>query len=84
MIHRVEPEYPAEAAAQQIQGLVTLDVQIGDEGAVHNIAVVEGNPVLAAAAVQAVRQWKYQPYVVNGRPVEMQTRITIRFTLPAS
>ncbi len=84
LIHRVEPEYPAEAAAQQIQGLVTLDVQIGDEGAVHNIAVVEGNPVLAAAAVQAVRQWKYQPYVVNGRPVEMQTRITIRFTLPAS
>lgn len=84
LIHRVEPEYPAEAAAQQIQGLVTLDVQIGDEGAVHNIAVVEGNPVLAAAAVQAVRQWKYQPYLVNGRAVEMQTRITVRFTLPAS
>jgi protein TonB len=49
---------------------------------VHEIAVVEGEPVLAEAAVQAVRQWRYRPYSVDGRPVEMQTRITIRFTLP--
>jgi TonB family protein len=84
LIHRVEPEYPEEARAQNIQGLVTLDVQIGGEGAVHNIAVVDGNAILAEAAVQAVRQWKYQPYSVDGRPVEMQTRVTIRFTLPAN
>jgi protein TonB len=82
LIHRVEPVYPPEARAQQIQGAVTLDVQIGEEGAVHNIVVVEGNPVLADAAVQAVRQWRYRPYSVDGRPVEMQTRVTIRFTLP--
>jgi len=82
LIHRVEPQYPEGARTQHIQGLVTLDVQIGGEGAVHNIAVVQGNPLLAEAAVQAVRQWRYQPYSVDGRPVEMQTRITIRFTLP--
>lgn len=82
LLHRVEPIYPSEARAQQIQGAVTLDVQIGGDGAVHNIEVVEGNPVLAEAAVQAVRQWRYRPYSVDGHPVEMQTRITIRFTLP--
>jgi len=82
LLHRVEPVYPPEARAQQIQGAVTLDVQIGGEGAVHSIEVVEGNPVLAQAAVQAVRQWKYRPYSVDGHPVEMQTRVTIRFTLP--
>ena len=82
LIHRVEPEYPADARAQHLQGSVTLEVRIGGEGNIHNIAVVEGNPLLAEAAVQAVRQWKYLPYSVEGRPVEMQTRITIRFTLP--
>lgn len=84
LIHRVEPQYPAEALAQKIQGLVTLEVQIGTEGAVHNIAVVDGNPMLAEAAVEAVRQWRYRPYTANGRPVEMQTRVRIRFTLPPS
>ena len=84
LIHRVEPEYPDEARTQHIQGLVTLDVQIGGEGAVHNIAVVDGNAMLAEAAVQDVRQWRYQPYSVDGKPVEMQTRVTIRFTLPPS
>jgi TonB family protein len=84
LIHRVDPQYPPDASARHIQGLVALDIQIGADGAVHNIAVVEGDPVLAEAAVQAVRQWRYQPYSVDGRPVEMQTRITIRFTLPPS
>lgn len=82
LIHRVEPEYPPEARAQHIQGAVRLDIQIGGEGAVHSIEVVEGDPLLAAAAVQAVRQWRYRPYSVDGRAIEMQTRVTIRFTLP--
>jgi periplasmic protein TonB len=82
LVRRVEPEYPPEARAQHIQGLVVLDVQIGGDGAVHNIAVVEGDSMLADAAVQAVRQWRYQPFSVDGQSVEMQTRITIRFTLP--
>jgi len=82
LIHRVEPEYPPAARAQHIQGSVVLDVQIGGDGAVHNISVVEGNRMLADAAVQAVRQWRYQPFAPDGQSVEMQTRVTIRFTLP--
>jgi TonB family protein len=82
LIHRVEPQYPAEASAKHMQGVVTLDVQIGTDGVVHNITVVEGDAALAEAAVQAVRQWRYQPSLVNGRAVEMETRVTIRFTLP--
>jgi periplasmic protein TonB len=78
----VEPEYPQEARTRHIQGSVTLDVEIGGEGAVHNIAVIDGNAMLAEAAVQAVRQWRYQPYSGDGQPVEMQTRVTIRFRLP--
>ncbi len=84
LIHRVEPQYPADASARRIQGLVTLDVQVGADGAVHNVSVVQGDPVLAEAAVEAVMQWRYQPYSVNGRPVERKTRVTIRFTLPPS
>jgi periplasmic protein TonB len=61
---------------------VTLDVQIGGNGAVRSVAVVEGNPVLGEAAIAAVRQWRYRPYSIDGRPVEMQTRVTIRFSLP--
>ena len=82
LIHRVEPKYPQDARAQHIEGAVVLDVQIGEEGAVQDIAIVEGNSELAEAAVEAVRHWRYQPYSVNGHPVEMQTRITVRFKLP--
>jgi TonB family protein len=83
-IHRVEPEYPPAARAQHIQGSVVLDVQVLGNGSIGNIAVVSGNPVLADAALLAVKQWRYQPNVVGGRPVESQTRITIRFTLPSA
>jgi TonB family protein len=84
LIRRVEPEYPADARAQGIQGPVVLDVQIGGDGAVTNVDVVSGDPLLANAAVQAIKQWRYRPYFVDGRAVESQARITIRFTLPAS
>ncbi len=84
LMHRVEPEYPPEARAQHLQGAVKLDVQIGGAGTVQNIQVAEGDALLARAAVRAVRQWLYRPYIVDGHPVEMQTRITIRFTLPSN
>jgi len=83
LIHRVDPQYPEEARTKHIQGSVVLDVQVQGEGIVGNIDVVQGDPLLTEAAVQAVKQWRYQPYFVNGRPVESQTRITIKFTLPA-
>ena len=82
LIHRVEPQYPANASARHIQGLVTLSVQVGGDGAVRNITVVEGDPTLAEAAVHAVRQWRYRPYSVDSRPVDMQTTITLNFRLP--
>ncbi len=82
LIHRVLPEYPAQARAQNIQGPVVLDVQIGGSGEVAKVDVVSGDPLLADAAVQAVKQWRYKPYVVDGRSVESQTRVTIKFTLP--
>jgi TonB family protein len=82
LVHRVEPEYPDEARARNLEGAVILDVQVLPDGAVGTIGIVSGDAVLARAAVHAIRQWKYQPNYVNGRPVEGQTRITINFTLP--
>ena len=82
LIHRVEPTYPAEARAKHIQGSVAMDVQVGEDGAVRNISVVAGDPVLSAAAVEAVKQWKYRPFSIDGHRAEMQVRITIKFVLP--
>jgi len=84
LIHRVEPQYPEQAKAQKIQGPVVLSVQIGGDGAVSNVDVVSGDPILADAAVQALKQWRFKPYFVDGHAVGMQTRITVKFTLPPS
>jgi TonB family protein len=84
LIHRVEPEYPEEAKTRNIQGAVVLNIQVLGDGSVGKIDVLQGDATLAEAAVRAVRQWKYQPYLVDGRPVESQTRITFNFALPAS
>ncbi len=82
LVHQVGPQYPSEAKTQRIQGPVVLQIQVLSDGSVGNIGIVEGNPLLAEAAVQAVRQWKYQPNLIDGHPVESQTRIRINFTLP--
>jgi TonB family protein len=82
LIHRVQPQYPAEARAQHIQGRVVLQVQIAGDGTVENVTVSDGNPMLADAAVQAVWQWRFQPSLVDGKPVAALTRVTVRFELP--
>jgi TonB family protein len=82
LLHRVEPEYPEAARQQAIQGRVALEVHIGTEGSVQDVEVVSGAPVLAQASIDAVKQWKFKPRVLNGRPVEMQTRVTFDFKLP--
>jgi TonB family protein len=84
LISRVEPEYPAQALAQHIQGAVTLRVRVGANGSVQEIKVASGDPLLAGAAVAAVRQWRFRPYLVNGLPREAETEITLKFTLPAN
>jgi TonB family protein len=83
LIHRVDPEYPVEARDKHIQGPVVLNVQVLQNGSVGNIEIAAGNPLLADAAVRAVKQWKYEPYVMAGQSSQSQTRITIRFTLPS-
>jgi TonB family protein len=82
LLYRVEPGYPEEARQQQIQGAVVLDVHIGTDGGVQEVTVVSGNPLLARSATDAVKQWRFKRHQVEGRAVEMQTRITLNFRLP--
>ncbi len=83
LIHRVEPEYPEEARTEGIQGAVVLEVHIGSDGSVEQVKVVSGQPVLANAAMTAVKQWRFKPHQVNGLAAEMQTTITLNFRLPS-
>jgi TonB family protein len=82
LLHRVEPEYPEAARQQQIQGGVAMDVHIGQDGSVQEVTVVSGPPLLAQAASAAVKQWRFKPRMVGGRPAEIQTRIILNFRLP--
>lgn len=84
LIHDVTPQYPADAGRARIEGTVVLMAVIGTDGNVKDVRVESGLPVLAQAAIDAVRQWRYKPYVMDGEPVEVDSRITINFTLSAS
>jgi TonB family protein len=82
LLHRVEPDYPAEARQQQMQGPVVLDVRIGRDGAIQEVNLLSGQRLLADAAIAAVKQWRFKPRVINGQPVETQTKVTLNFRLP--
>jgi TonB family protein len=79
LIHQVNPVYPREARKKHIQGDVVLQTTIDREGNVADLKVVSGEPILADAAVEAVKQWQYKPYLLNGDPVEVETQVIIRF-----
>jgi TonB family protein len=81
LIHRVEPDYPEAARDQQLQGAVVLDVHIGHDGTVQDVSLVSGEALLADAAKAAVRQWRFQPRLIDGAPAEMQTKVTLNFRL---
>lgn len=81
LMRRIEPVYPAAAKLARLQGTVVLQATISREGKVEEVGVVDGNPILARAAVAAVKQWLYRPYNLNGQPVEVQTQITVNFLL---
>lgn len=81
LLHRVQPEYPEPAKLLHLSGTVQLRAIIGVDGSVRNIEIVSGNPILANAAVTAVRQWKYQPTHLNGKPVEVETVVTVQFQM---
>ena len=82
ILKKVQPAYPSQALAMRIQGPVELQAMISKTGNITNVNVVSGQPLLARAATDAVRQWKYKPYYLNGQPVEVQTQITVNFRLP--
>ena len=81
LTHKVEPQYPALARQAHIQGTVVLHALIGKDGSVKGLQVVSGHPLLTASALNAVKQWRYKPYMLNGEPVELDTTITVNFTL---
>ncbi|MGH9734557.1 MAG: TonB family protein [Candidatus Acidiferrales bacterium] len=82
LAHRVDPGYPEEALSQHIEGAVQLRATISAEGHVDSVSVVSGDPTLASAAVDAVRQWRYAPTLIDGNPVPIEQAITITFSLP--
>ena len=82
LIRRVEPQYPYQAKQQRIAGDVVVAALIGKDGRVREVKSVRGNAMLSSAAIAAVRQWRYEPYKLNGDPVDMQTEIVIKFALP--
>jgi TonB family protein len=78
---KVQPIYPPDAKAARVQGSVVIAVIIGKDGNVQSERLVSGHPLLSPAAMDAVKGWKYRPYVLNGDPVEVDTQITVNFTL---
>jgi len=81
-VHDVTPQYPQMAKIARVQGPVVLAAVIGKDGAIQNLRVVStASPLLNQAAVEAVKQWRYRPYILNGEPVEVDTTITVNFTL---
>ena len=81
LIRKVPPAYPPLARQARIQGVVILQAQISKEGNIQNLQLISGHPMLAPAAIEAVKQWKYKPYLLNGEPVEVDTQVQVNFTL---
>ena len=81
LVRRVEPRYPPLAIATRVQGTVELLAVIDTHGNIERLQLLSGHPLLVRAAIDAVRQWKYRPYVLNGSPVEVETHVTVTFTL---
>ena len=77
----VEPSYPLLAREMKIQGAVVLEVLIGREGVIQHLRVLSGPAILSAAAQEAVKQWRFRPYLQDGQPVETEARITVNFTI---
>jgi protein TonB len=81
LVRKVNPVYPPLARQARIQGTVVLQAQISKDGNIENLQLISGHPMLAPAAIEAVKQWKYRPYLLNGEPVEVETQVQVNFTL---
>jgi protein TonB len=81
LIKKVQPNYPPLARQARIQGTVLLQAEISKDGTIENLRLISGHPMLAPAAIEAVRQWRYKPYMLNGEPVAVETQVQVNFTL---
>jgi TonB family protein len=77
----VKPDYPVLAKQMKVQGAVVLDAEIDRNGNIQQLQVLSGPSILATAAREAVRQWRFKPYYEHGQPVETEARITVNFTI---
>ncbi len=82
LVKEVQPNYPRSAVQMHIEGTVQLMANLSKKGTISAVKILSGEPLLAQAAVDAVKQWKYKPYLLNGEPVDIQTQITVNFKLP--
>ena len=81
VISKIEPAYPKIALAAHVSGVVLLHAIISKEGTITELQVVNGSPLLTPAAIDAVKQWRYRPYLLNGEPAEVETYVTVTFQI---
>jgi protein TonB len=81
IVKKVLPVYPQKARKKHVQGNVVMRAEINTNGDVTDLTVISGDPLLAPAALEAVRQWKYRPYLLNNSPVNVETQVTVAFVL---
>lgn len=81
LIRKVQPAYPALARSARVQGTVVLQAVITRQGGIEHLRLLSGHPMLVPAAIEAVSQWRYRPYILNNEPVEVETQITVNFSL---
>jgi protein TonB len=81
LLNKTQPNYPPIAKAARVQGTVVLQATISKTGTIENLHVISGNAMLVNAAVDAVRSWRYRPYLLNGEPVEVDTTVNVIFSL---
>jgi len=81
LILRIEPRYPVIALTARVQGTVVLNAVISKAGEIQNLVLISGHPMLVQAAIAAVKQWRYRPYLLNGEPVEVETTVNVNFQI---
>ena len=81
LIQQIDPAYPPSASEARVDGTVLLEAVIGTDGRIDDLRVINGHVLLSPAAIDAVRQWTYEPYLVDGEPVPVKTVITVNFVL---
>jgi periplasmic protein TonB len=82
LVKKIAPVYPPQAVQMRVQGSVQILASISKDGNITDVKLINGDPILARSAMDAVKQWKYKPYYLDGQPMEIQTQITVNFSLP--